>query len=240
MNSLTHDRFLSGNILLDQPKSGYRFSIDAVLLSHLACPQAGDRIMDLGTGCGVIPIMLAYRQPDVKVIGVEIQTALSDLAGKNVAVNRMQRQIRILNKDMTQLSVTDIGGPVDLVVSNPPYRRLGSGRISADRQKAVARHELRVNLASLLSTAYRMLDKSGRFAIIYPSLRTVDLVTTMRSVGIEPKSMTMIHSNTAGPARLVFVSGVKSGGTGLEISPPIYLYNEDGAYTESVQRMLSD
>ena len=239
METLTSDHFFNGNIVLDQPASGYRFSIDAVILSHLACPDAGETVLDLGTGCGVIPIMLAFRHPDIRVIGVEIQAFLSTLAQQNVAANRMTHRIRIVEKDMGQLSPADIGGPVDLVVSNPPYRRRGSGRINADSQKAVARHELRVDLETVLLTAWRMLQPGGRFSIIYPSVRTVDLVAAMRATGLEPKSLTMIHSRPASSARLVAMTGVKGGRPGLEAGPPLYLYHDDGTYTRDVEAMFS-
>ena len=238
MESLTRDHFFNGNIVLNQPGSGYRFSIDAVILAHLFCPVPGETILDLGTGCGVIPIILAFRHPHVRLIGVEIQPALSRLARQNVADNRLADRIRIIEKDMGQLSPADVGGPVDRVVSNPPYRKRGSGRINADSQRAVARHELKIDLEALLQTTRRMLRKSGRFYVIYPSSRTVDLVTAMRSTGIEPKNVKMIHSKPASPARLVAVTGIKGGRPGLEVGPPLYLYHENGTYTRAVEAML--
>jgi tRNA1Val (adenine37-N6)-methyltransferase len=239
MEPLTRDHFFNGNIVLNQPGTGYRFSIDAVILAHLACPAPGETVLDLGTGCGVIPIMLAFRHPEVRVIGVEIQPSLSRLARQNVADNRLADRIRIVDKDMGQLSLADIGGPVDRVVTNPPYRKLDSGRINADSQRAVARHELKIDLETLLLTTRRMLRKSGRFFIIYPSVRTVDLVAAMRSTGLEPKALTMIHSKPALPARLVAVAGIKGGRPGLEVGPPLYLYHEDGTYTRAVEAMFS-
>ena len=239
MEPLTRDHFFNGSIVLNQPASGYRFSIDAVILSHLACPAAGETVLDLGTGCGVIPIMLAYRHPDIRVIGVEIQSSLSTIARQNVAANRMTHRVRIVEKDMGQLSTADIGGPVDRVVSNPPYRRRGSGRINAASQKAVARHELRVDLLTVLQTARRMLQRGGRFSIIYPSVRTVDLVAAMRETGLEPKSLTMIHSKPTSSARLVAMTGVKGGRPGLEVGPSLNLYHDDGTYTCDVEAMLS-
>jgi tRNA1(Val) A37 N6-methylase TrmN6 len=239
MQTLTSDHFFNGNIVLNQPASGYRFSIDAVILSHLTCPDAGETVLDLGTGCGVIPIMLAFRHPDIRVIGVEIQSPLSALARQNVAANRMTQRIRIVEKDMGHLSLADIGGPVDRVVTNPPYRQRGSGRINADSQKAVARHELSVDLETVLLTARRMLQPGGRFSIIYPSVRTVDLIAAMRATRLEPKNLTLIHSRPASSGRLVVVTGAKGGHPGLEVGPPLYLYHDDGTYTCDVKAMFS-
>lgn len=236
---MTRDHFFNGNIVLNQPESGYRFSIDAVILSHLVCPEPGETVLDLGTGCGVIPIMLAYRHAGIHVIGVEIQPALSLLARQNVADNRMADRIRIVEKDMGHLSPADTGGPVDLVVTNPPYRKLDSGRINADRQRAVARHELKIDLEAVIRTARRMLSRTGRFSIIYPSVRTVDLIVAMRAAGLEPKRLTMIHSKPASPARLVAITGARGGRPGLEAGPPLYLYHDDGTYTREVEAMFS-
>ena len=239
METLTRDHFFNGKIVLNQPESGYRFSIDAVILSHLACPAPGETVLDLGTGCGVIPVMLAFRHPEIRLIGVEIQPSLSRLARQNVADNHLADRVRVVDKDIGQLLLVDIGGPVDLVVTNPPYRKLDSGRINTDSQKAVARHELKIDLDTVLRTARRMLRKFGRFSIIYPSVRTVDLIAAMRLTGIEPKNLTMIHSKPSSPARLVAITGIKGGRPGLEVSTPLYLYHEDGSYTQTVESMFS-
>jgi tRNA1Val (adenine37-N6)-methyltransferase len=239
MKPPTRDYFFNGNIVLNQPNSGYRFSIDAVILSHLARPLTGEIVLDLGTGCGVIPIMMAFRHPDIQLIGVEIQPQLAGFARQNVADNRMSGRIRIIDKDIRRLSPADIGGPVDLVVSNPPYRKLDSGRINADNQRAVARHELKVDLETLLVTTRRMLRKCGRLSIIYPSVRTVDLLVAMRAVGLEPKTLTMIHSNAESPARLVVIEGLNGGRPGLEVAAPLCVYNEDRSYTRDVEAMFS-
>lgn len=239
MQAQTRDHFFNGSIILNQPKTGYRFSIDAVILSHLACPAAGETVLDLGTGCGVIPIMLAFRHPDIRLIGVEIQPALSDLARRNVADNRMADRIRIIEMDMGKLSLADAGGPVDLVVTNPPYRKLDSGRINADSQRAVARHELKIDLATLLQTTRRMLRKNGRFVIIYPAGRFVDLVAAMRSAGLEPKKLTMIHARPNTPGQLVVMLGVKGGRPGLAVDPPLHVYNENGDYSPEIQAIFS-
>ena len=182
--------------------------------------------------------MLAFRHPEIRVIGVEIQPSLSRLARQNVADNRLAHRVCMIEKDIGELSIADIGGPVDQVVTNPPYRKIDSGRINADSQKAVARHELKTDLDTVLRTARRMLCKAGRFSIIYPSVRSVDLVAAMRSTGIEPKYLTMIHSKPSSPARLVAVTGNKGGRPGLEVGPPLVLYHEDGTYTRAVEAMF--
>ena len=235
---LTRDLFLGGNIVLHQPRDGYRFSIDAVILAHWADVRQGDRVVDLGTGCGVIPIMMAFRHTDISLIGVEIQASLAALARRNIADNGMGERIHVVEKDMGRLSLKDTGGPVDLVVSNPPYRQRGSGRLNADRQRALARHELAVDLQSLVRTARRMLRKAGRFGIIYPSVRTVDLLAAMRASDLEPKTLTPIHARMGSPAQLVAVMGTRGGRPGLDFTAPLTLYRDDGTYTPRLEAML--
>ena len=239
MEPLTRDHFFNGNIVLNQPRSGYRFSIDAVILAHLAEPPAEGTVLDLGTGCGVVPILMAYRNPGLRAIGVEIQSSLAAVARENVAANGMSERVRILEKNMGRLALADIGGPVDLVVSNPPYRKLNSGRINAHSQKAIARHEIKVDLDTLLVTARSVLNLAGRFCVIYPAVRSVDLLAAMRDGGLEPKRLTMIHSTPASPARLVAVTGIKGGGPELAVDPPLYLYHADGTYTRAARALFS-
>ena len=196
-------------------------------------------MVDLGTGCGVIPVLLGFRHPRIRLVGVEIQDALARFALRNALENKMADRIQVLAKDMLDVSLADIGGPADLIVSNPPYRKLDSGRINADAQRAVARHELKIDLDQLLATARRLLRKSGRFVVIYPSARTIDLLAAMRALALEPKSLTMIHSTASSAARLVTVTGAKDGRPGLEVTAPIHLYNENGSYTSQAESMFS-
>lgn len=240
MPALTCDHFFNGKVVLHQPQSGYRFSVDAIILAHLIRPGCDETMVDLGTGCGVIPILLAYRHAHLHICGVEIQSSLADLARRNVAENQMADRVRIVEKDMATLTPGDVGGPVDRVVANPPYRQLASGRINVDHQKAVARHELAIDLARLLSTARRMLKKSGRVHLIYPSVRSVDLLAAMRGSGLEPKCLTMIHSRAESPARLIGVEGVKDGRPGgLDVTPPLAIYQADGSYTPALAAMFT-
>jgi tRNA1Val (adenine37-N6)-methyltransferase len=237
VDALTHDTFFDGQIRIRQPASGYRFSVDAVILVHLARPASPATLVDLGTGCGVIPIMLAHRHPRIKLIGVEIQPDLAALARQNVQDNGMADRVRIIEKDMRQLTVTDLGGPVDGVVTNPPYRKQNSGRMNVSRQRSIARHEVAIDLLGVLQTARRVLRKGGRLTLIYPCVRAVDLMTAMRAAGLEPKILTMIHGRPATPARLVAVSATKDGGHGLAVTPPLYLYTPDGSYSREAEAM---
>lgn len=238
MDSLTIDTFFNGRIKVKQHRSGYRFSIDAVLMAGHAKPRPEGTVLDLGTGCGIIPMILAYRHATIKVYGIEVQPQLAELAALNVAENNMGDRVSILCMDMKTLQPDVISGPVDLVISNPPFRKAESGRINPNRQRAIARHEIKATLFDVVESARRMLPLAGRFITIYPAERITDILSQMRSADIEPKFLRMIHSGANTAAKLILVAGSKGGRPGVKIGPPLIIYKEDGSYTEDVQQMF--
>ncbi|MBI5593222.1 MAG: tRNA1(Val) (adenine(37)-N6)-methyltransferase [Deltaproteobacteria bacterium] len=237
--NLTEDTFFNGGIKVFQHREGYRFSIDAVLLAAFSAPETGDRIVDLGTGCGIIPLILGHRHPAVSITGIEVQPELAELAARNVKINGLKGRITIIREDMRSLSIQAVSGPVDIVISNPPYRKGLSGRVNPHPQRAVARHEILATLQDVASAAARLLGIGGRFAIIYPAERITDLLTNLRSAGIEPKHIQTVHAKGNEPARLVLVSGIKGGRPGAAVHEPLVIYRPDGTYTDSVQAMFN-
>ncbi len=238
MKSLTADSFFNGRIQIKQHRSGYRFSIDAILLAAHARPGPEDTVLDLGTGCGIIPMILAYRNPGIDVYGIEVQTDLADIAALNITENGLNDQITVLCMDMKALNLEMTSGPVDLVVSNPPFRKAESGRINPNRQRAVARHEIKATLFDVVETGRRMLRTGGRFVMIYLAERMTDILTQMRKAGIEPKSIRTIHSGIETVAKLVLVEGKQGGRAGIKIGPPLIIYRKNGAYTDEVEKMF--
>lgn len=238
MESLTTDSLFNASIRIKQHGSGYRFSLDAVLLARHARPNPDHTVLDLGTGCGIIPLILAYRYPKIKVYGVEVQTELADIAMLNVTENHMEDRITIYCEDLKRLKQEMTAGPVDLVVTNPPYRKVQSGRLNPDQQRAVAKHELKATLFDVVETARRMLRTSGRLVIIYAAERMADIIIQMRSAGIEPKYIRMIHSSRQANAKLILVEGKKGGRHGTTIGPPLIIYRKNGIYSGEVQEMF--
>jgi tRNA1Val (adenine37-N6)-methyltransferase len=238
MESLTTDSLFNGSIRVKQHGSGYRFSLDAVLLAQHARPSPDHTVLDLGTGCGIIPLILAYRYPKIKVYGVEVQTELADIATLNIVENHMEDRITIYCEDLKRLKQEMTSGPVDLVVTNPPYRKVQSGRLNPDQQRAVAKHELKATLFDVVETARCMLRTSGRFVIIYAAERMVDVIIQMRSAGIEPKYIRVIHSSRQANAKLILVEGKKGGRHGITIGPPLMICRKNGVYSDEVQAMF--
>lgn len=238
MNPLTIDTFFDGKLHIKQGVSGYRFSLDAVLLAGYAGPLADGRLLDLGTGCGIIPLILAFRNPNIVAFGIEIQQDLAALAISNVNANHMQNRITVRQQDMRDLKPDMIGGPVDVVVCNPPYHKPSSGRLNPDVQRAIARHELQVNLGDVLQTGRRMLRTGGRFITIHTAERIVELLSQMRLEGIEPKYMRSIHSQLDTEAKLILVDGVKGARPGTRLGPPLIIYDDSRNYSREVQGMF--
>ena len=234
----TLDILFDGHLRVRQPRSGYRYSIDSILLAHQARLASGDTVLDLGTGCGIVSLILCYRYPQVSVWAVEIQTALSDLALRNIIENDFQHRVTLLNADLRRLQQHALPESFDWVITNPPYRRVNSGRINLDKQRAVARHELSVTLEDVLSTASRRLISGGRFLAIYTAERIPEMLAGMRAVGIEPKVQRMVYTRPLINAKRVLVEGIKGARSGITIPPPLVVLDSNGKYSAEVAAMF--
>lgn len=238
MTELTRDTFFQGRLQVTQSREGYRFSIDAVLLAAMVDLKPGGTVLDLGTGCGIIPLILACRYPYARIHAVEVQPELADIAKKNVTENKMEGHIVVACSDLKTMNGLPHSGPFDWVVSNPPYHRSCTGRINPNSQRARARHEILVDLPELLACARRMLRTGGRFAVIYTADRLTDLLTGMRQAGIEPKWARAVHGNSEEEANLVLVKGTMAGRSGMQLAPPLIIYEADGRYSQEVEEMM--
>ena len=234
----TFDTLFEGRLKIRQKKEGYRFSIDALLLSHFAEPRPKDRVIDLGTGCGVIPLILIFKRKAETVIGVEVQPSLADLARQNVSLNRFSSKIEIWEKNFKELVKQSDRGTFDLVLSNPPYRKVGSGRVNPLEEKALARHEILATLEDLLRTGHHLLKNKGRLCLIYPATRTADVFQLLRHFHLEPKRVQFVHSHPQDEASLLMVDALKEGKTQIKVLPPFVLYKPGGQYTPQAEDLI--
>ncbi len=236
----TSDALFGGRLIVCQEEKGYRFSLDAVLLAGLTHIRKEDRVIDLGTGCGVIPLVIAYRgKTEQKIAGIEIQPELAELAKKNVEKNNFGSRIEIHQMDFRDLANEFEPGSFDLALSNPPYRKPGSGAVNPCRQKAIARHELCATIADVLKAAGYLLRQGGRIAIVYPATRLGNLLHCAIDHGFSPKRLTLIYSYPGGPGRLVHLECRKAGGEELKVEQPFYIYGENGAYSDAMQKVYN-
>jgi tRNA1Val (adenine37-N6)-methyltransferase len=218
-----------------QKKNGYRFSIDAFLLANFITLKRGERLLDIGTGCGIIPVYIAKRGYTNFMLGVEIQDDLFCLAQENKKLNNVDDQIEFLKGDIKKNAKTLKKTPFHIVVSNPPYTKKGSGRASPGHSRYVARYESELDLSGLLSAASSLLNNKGRFYIIYPARRLGELVTTAGLNKLELKRLRIVYPRKDEEANLLLAEFVKNGGTGVKIERPLYIY-ENGHITEDVKK----
>lgn len=238
MDTITIDSLLQGRLQVRQGRDGYRFSVDAVVLAHFAGPLSSEKILDLGTGCGIIPLILAHRFEKVCIHGVEIQPELARIAAENIRANGKEDRVRIHCRDMKQVTEELIFGPADVVICNPPFHQAVSGRLNPHRERAIARHEIKITLSEIVETAARMLSDGGRFLAVYPVGRMTDMLLEMRRRGLAPKILRMVHPKEIGPAKLFLVEGRKGGRPGLSAPPPLVLYRAAGGYTDEAAGMF--
>ncbi|MBW2091623.1 MAG: methyltransferase [Deltaproteobacteria bacterium] len=235
---LTFDTIFKGALTVKQPRSGYRFAIDALFLADFTSVKPGQIIVDLGTGVGVVALALARGMGRGRVIAVEIQPRLAQCARMNAKDNHLDSLIEILEMNWSEITTETIGGPADHVVCNPPYRRLGSGRISPNQEEAVARHELKGSLSSAAQTAARLLTPGGQFSVIYPAARLASLVLELRKHDLEPKRLRLVHSRPDERARLALVEAKLGSGEELVVCPPLFVYQTGKAYSAEVEAIL--
>ncbi len=219
----TLDIFFNGKLQIIQRKKGYRFSVDTILLSQFVRIRKNERVIDLGTGCGILPLLLSQNGKALSFVGVEIQKGLVECAEKNVVLNHLEDCISILKHDFRELKRVFPPGSFDVVLSNPPYREYQTGRINPSMEKAIARHEIKGKLQDLISIASYLLPPKGRCYLIFPALRTVDLFVALRNGKLEPKRIQFVHPRMGKEAKFILTESLKASGVELKIMRPLFL-----------------
>jgi tRNA1Val (adenine37-N6)-methyltransferase len=212
----------------------FAFSMDSVLLSSFARAKHRDAVIDICTGTGVIPLLMWAKWKPKRIVGVEIQPQLADMAKRSVILNDLEDRIEIIEGDArVALSQFD-RCKADLVVCNPPYRPVDAGPESQSDSHAIARHEHSFSLEDLASVASRVLRSAGRLAVVHRPERLPDLIVELRRNRIEPKRMQLVHTSLDKPAKMVLLEAVKDGGKQLTVLPPLVIHGDDGRYTQQV------
>jgi tRNA1Val (adenine37-N6)-methyltransferase len=233
----TLDELTGYNLRIIQPRHGYRFSLDPLLLADFAAVKQGDRVADLGTGCGILPLLLARLDSSVAVTGVEFQDQMVDIARRNLAQNGLAGSIDIVADDITLLKSRFPVSSFDLVVSNPPYRRPGTGKVSPRAGRDASRHETTATLADFLSAAKYLVKESGRICFIYHTCRLAELIAQAAAQKLAPLRLRMVHGNSSAPARMFLVELMKGRTGELQVEPPLIVREGDGSYSEEKLRI---
>lgn len=238
--SLTSDTLFNGRLICDQHLDGYRFSVDAVLLSHfLTSYRDGSRVLDLGAGCGVISLLLAYRWPQVSVTALEVQKPLAQLCAHNVRRNNFDGRISVVEGDLRRIELLLRSESFDVVMVNPPYRRKKSGRKNPGREQMIARHEVLATIADVAGAASYAVKNKGKVVVVYPASRLPSLLNELVQNRLQPKRLQIVYSYPEGPAQLVLVEAVKNGGEELAVLPPLFIYSQPGGrrYSKELQAL---
>ena len=207
-----------------QASDSYRFSVDSILLLNFIRVKNYEKIIDLGTGSGIIPLLLFGKRKGLSIYGVEIQKDLADMARRSVGLNNLQDHITIIQEDFRNLKNIFKNQEFDVVVSNPPYISMGQGKINPSSSKAIARHEIKGDLEDIIYVSNYLLKNKGRIYLIYRSAKLIKLVIALKKYGIEPKVIKFIHPRQGENANLVLLEGVKGGKEELKIENPIFQY----------------
>ncbi len=231
-----------GRVRIYQPKKGYRYSIDAFLLVDFALRSIIDLkrkkvvAAELGSGSGVVSMGLALSPAIEHVTGIEIIPELVYMSRRSADSSGLGKKVGFIEGDLKNPTTAGIKyGSFDLVVSNPPYRPVGEGRVSPDFTKAVARHEIASTVDDVSRSASKLLKNEGSLCLIYIPERLPELLMRLQETGMEPVRLRFVHPRPAGPARMALVEALKSSSKGMEVEPPMFVHNEDGNYTAEME-----
>ena len=227
---------IADELYILQRADQFRFGMDAVLLANWVKVSPKEKIIDLGTGSGIIPLLIAYKQRAERIIGIEIETEMVRLAKKSIKLNDLEQSIEIIQHDLRKIKDLFSPNTFSLVVSNPPYFPLVAGRTNLNPAKSLARHEIACTLHELVEVAAYLLGTGGRFSLIHRPERLPELFLQLLKCNLEPKLLCLIQPKAVKRPNLVLVEAVMDGRPGLKIQPNLVVYDQHGEYTLEILR----
>lgn len=234
---------LSGERIDDLQRNGYRiiqnrngfcFGMDAVLLSGFVHAKKKDRIIDLGTGTGILPLLMHAKTGSRDITGLEIQEKSADMAARSVRLNGLEEDIRILKGDIRNVKELFPPKSFDIVTSNPPYMKQSGGLQNPEEEKAIARHEILCSFEDVAKAASYLLKDGGKFFLVHRPERLAELIFVMKEYRLEPKRMKLVHSFLEEKAVMVLIEAASGGGTFLTVEKPLIIYKEKNVYTDEI------
>ncbi len=226
--------------MLIQNSKIFCFGMDAVLLCSFARVNAGENVLDMCSGNGVIPILLKGRTKGRHFTGLEIQEINVDMAQRSVRYNKLDSDVDMIQGDVREASALFGGASFDVVTVNPPYMNENHGLKNPESHKAIARHEILCTLEDVVSQASKVLKSSGRFYMVHRPGRLTEIFALMGKYSIEPKRMRMVHSFSDSDATMVLIEGIKGAKPMLKVEKPLIIYREQGVYTEEVRSLYCE
>lgn len=225
-----------------QDNTGFCFGIDSVILSDFAKDiKKGANVVDLGTGTGILGLLLCGKTELNTVTGIEIQEEVTYMAQRSIKLNNLENKFKIINSDIKQIFKEKIleKNKYDVVIMNPPYKEMGRGMINEDEKKLISRHEIKATLSDFIETASSLLQDRGELYIVHKPERLVDIIQEMRENKLEPKNLKMVYPRSNSEPSLILIKAVKGGKKFLKIESPLYIYNENGDYTKDIKNIYN-
>ena len=232
------DLQLNGLKIIQSP-GRFCFGMDSSLLSGFVKVRENETVLDLGTGTGILPILLSEKTRACHLTGLEIQKESADMARRSVALNHLEERIDIVEGDIKEADRLFRAESIDVLVTNPPYMIADHGIKSRGDAMCIARHEVLVSLDDILRVSRRILPFKGRFYMVHRPFRLAEILTKMHDAGIEPKCMRLVYPKVDREPNMVLIEGVKGAKSRMTVMPPLIVYNPDGSYTEEVLRLYS-
>lgn len=228
------------NLKIIQNEKWFCFGIDAVLLSDFAKNIKKDSmVMDLGTGTGIISILLCEKTDLKKIIGVEIQEEVYDIACRNSKLNNLENKFEVINENILNLKNIYDKRTLDVIVTNPPYKKINTGVVNYEEKRLISRHEVLATLEDYINISSNLLKDKGEFYIVHRPDRLVDILNNMRKYKLEPKEIRLVYSYNNKPPKLVLIKGVKNGKAFLRFRENLYIYNKNGEYTDEILKIYN-
>ena len=218
-----------------QNEKGFCFGIDSVLLSDFAKNiKRGSKVLDLGTGTGIIPILLCGKTELKEVIGVEIQKEVNNIKKRSSILNNLQDRFKVINENILSLNNLYKKQTFDVIVTNPPYKRKSTGIVNEEEKKIISRHETTANLEDFIKISRDLLKDKGEFYMVHRPERLVDILSLLRYYKIEPKEIRFVYSNINKQPKLILIKGIKNAKPFLKVNKNLYIYDENGNYTKEI------
>ena len=226
------------NLKIIQDKEGFCFGVDAVLLANFCKVKKNAKVVDLGTGTGIIPILIAGKSEASEVVGVEIQEDVAQMANRSVILNKLEDRVKIINEDLKNIIGILKPNEYHVVTSNPPYMHI-DGLKNINDKKAISRHEIKCNLEDVIRTAARLLMPQGKFYMVHRPIRLADIISLGRQYKLEPKEIIFVHPKYNKAPNLMLIQFTKGAKPELKVSDPIYVYDDCGEYTKKIREIYS-
>ena len=217
-----------------QKTDGFCFGMDAVLLSGFASVKRGEKVLDMGTGTGIIPLLLSAKTEGEHFKALEIQKEIAEMAARSVALNHLEEKIEIVTGDINEASRIFGAASFDVVITNPPYMNDAHGLKNPTEVKAISRHEVLCTLDDVVREGAKVLKPGGRMYMVHRPHRLIEIITAMKQYKLEPKRMKMVHPFKDKEANMVLIEAVRGGGSWLKMEAPIVVYKEPGVYTDEI------